>query len=233
MQTRFFLWAALATAFAAGAHAADTGHAGARTSERAAAMEGFGRLSDDGVSAFNDIHLARMEIFDGDTDRAAKLVSDALASLQRAKSQNEAVTKSETDLQGPSPVGSRGRGRGSEPPIAWLPIDAEIVIGQTYKSSAENAAAIVDANKSLDHGEGDKALERLRMAAIDADYVLALAPLDQSISDVEEASRLIAARDFYGASQALRRAEENVRYDEVDDVAHVRRQASKTADGGK
>lgn len=198
-----------------------------------AADKDFGRLSDDGISAFNDIHLARLDMFDGNTDQAAKLVGDALAALHRAKSDGNVFMKAESALHGPSSPGARNQVAAGATPIAWLPIDCEIVMGQTYQSSPENAAAVVDANKSLERGEGKKAVERVRLAAIDVDYVMALAPLDQSIADVERANGLIANHDYYGAGQALRDAEVNVRYDSTEDIAHVRHGGGKAAPAGK
>jgi hypothetical protein len=71
-------------------------------------------------------------------------------------------------------------------------------------------------------GEGAKALQVVTVAALDMDYTLALAPLDKSVADIDDAAKLIAARDFYGASQALRHAEAGIRFDEIDDIANVR-----------
>ena len=223
----------VATMFAGGSDAAQSESANSQTQEHVTVDKDFGRLSDDGVSAFNDIHLARMNIFDGFTDQAAKLVSDALASLRKAKSDNEAFMKAESALHGPSNPGPRSGMPASATPIAWLPIDSEIIMGRTYKSTPEKAAAIVDANKNLERGESDKALERIRLAAVDVDYILALAPLDQSIAEVEEANRLMSNHDFYGANQALRETEMDVRYDQIEDIAHVRHAGDKGAASGK
>jgi hypothetical protein len=67
-----------------------------------------------------------------------------------------------------------------------------------------------------------KALETIRLAAVDVDYVQALAPLEQSISYVDQAGRLMTTHDHYGAGEALRKAEGEVRLDEVEDVANAR-----------
>jgi hypothetical protein len=74
------------------------------------AEKDFGRLSADGMSAFEDIHLARMAIFDGHTDEAAKLVADAKTSLAKAKADGAAFSKAESALRMPAD-GPAGRGR--------------------------------------------------------------------------------------------------------------------------
>jgi hypothetical protein len=114
-------------------------------------------------------------------------------------------------------------------PIAWIPIDSEIALGETFKSTPEAAAAVVTARKSLEKGENAKSLEAIKVARIDIDYTVAVAPLDQSIAAINQAKSLIASHDYYGASQALRQAEADVRYDEYDDVANVKAAAAASA----
>ncbi len=184
------------------------------------AEKDFGRLSADGMSAFEDIHLARMAIFDGSTDEAAKFVIDAKTSLANAKTDGAAFLKAESALRGPSqaPVGRDKSGT----PIVWIPIDSRIDVGETFEPTAEKTAAVITAKKHLMKGEGGKALQTVRSEGLDIDYTLAVAPLEQSIVEVEDAVQRIAMRDYYGASQALRRAEAGIRFDEVDDVANVK-----------
>jgi hypothetical protein len=114
-------------------------------------------------------------------------------------------------------------------PIAWIPIDTEISFGESFVSTPENAAAVVTARKNLEKGENAKSLEAIRSAHIDIDYTVAVAPLDQSSADTDQANNLIAARDYYGASQAFRQAEAGVRYEEFDDVASVKGAAATSA----
>ncbi len=196
----------------------------------------FGRLSQDGVSAFNDVHLARRAIFDGKTDEAAKFVTDAQASLAKAKGDDTVFQKAESALNEPGQTGAKsaaptknGTMANGGAPIAWIPVDSEIALGESFVSSPEKAAAVVTARKGLEKGENAKSLEAIRLAQIDINYTVAVAPLDQSIADVEQANSLMTSHDYYGASQALRRAEDGIRYDEIDDVANVKgRQATSS-----
>lgn len=184
------------------------------------AEKDFGRLSADGMSAFEDIHLARMAIFDGNTDEAAKFVIDAKTSLANAKTDGAAFLKAESALRAPAqaPI---GRDKGATP-VIWIPIDSRIDVGEAFQPTAERTAAVITAKKHLMKGEGGKALDVVKSAALDIDYTVAVAPLEKSIAEVEDAAQRIAIRDYYGASQALRRAEAGIRFDEVDDVANVK-----------
>jgi hypothetical protein len=209
----------------AGAGASRAEDAGAKANDKPArvAAKDFGRLSQDGVSAFDDIHQARIALFDGAPDEAAKLISDARASLDKAKTDNTAFTKAEAALHPPAKAPqAQSHAPKSTTPVAWIPISGEVDYGETYVATPEKARAMVEANKSLKRGEGAKALETIRLASVDVDYVLALAPLEQSISYVDQAGKLMATHDYYGAGEALRKAEAGVRLDEVEDVANVR-----------
>jgi hypothetical protein len=212
---------------------ADTGTAKSTSGQGKIADKDFGRLSADGVSAFNDIHMARVAIFDGRTNMAAKLVADAMNSLEKARTDNTVFMKAESELHTSSQSGAEPQGRQStgSAPISWIPIDCEVTLDEDYQAPPEQAAAVVNANKSLEKGDGEKALEAIRLAAVDVNYTLAAAPVEQSLADVTQANQLISNHDYYGASQALRKAEAGIRYDEIDDVANVR--GANKAAGGK
>jgi len=218
MKKRSALFASLMISMmAAGAVHADSSPPSAAASLKVAEAD-FGRLSADGMSAFEDIHLARMAIFDGNTDEAAKFVIDAKASLANAKSDGSAFLKAESALRPPLQALAGKEGT----PVIWIPIDSRIDVGDSFRSTAEQTAAVVTAKKHLMKGEGAKALQLVKSASLDIDYTLAVAPLEKSMADIDEAEKRIAIRDYYGASQALRHAEAGIRFDEIDDVANVK-----------
>jgi hypothetical protein len=120
-----------------------------------------------------------------------------------------------------TPPAQQAKSATSTVPVSWIPIDSDLVLGECYQPTPEKAAAVVDAKKSLQGGDSSKALQAIGLAAIDIDYTVAVAPLKQSVADLNEAVGFVASRDFYGASQSLMKAEDGVRYDEFDDVANV------------
>lgn len=184
------------------------------------AEQDFAQLSNDGVSAFNDIHLARIDLFDGRTREAEKLTADALASLQAARS-GKTIVKPESALHAP-PLASQAQHRlpNGTAPVVWVPIDGELVLADTGEETPAKAAAIVNANKNLEKGDTAKALAEIRGARLNVNYVLSLAPLEPSIAEVTQANRLMSNGDYYAAGQALREAESGIAYDQNDDVGN-------------
>jgi hypothetical protein len=188
----------------------------------------FGRLSADGMSAFNDVHLARIAIFDGKTDEAAKFVTDAQTSLGKAKTDDTLFLKAESEFQTPSKATKtpKASSEKTSAPIAWIPIDNDIEFLEAFQPTTGKAAAIGMAKKALARGDGANALKAIKLAEVDVDYTVAMAPLEQSIADVDEAANLIASHDYYGASQSLKKAEDGVRFDEFVDVTNIKGKAS-------
>jgi hypothetical protein len=244
----------LAPTLAAGVCVAATNTDNTQTSTETAAGKAtdkdFGRLSVDGATAFADVHLARVAIFEGNTTEAGKLVADAQSSLEKAKMDNATFMRAESDLHAPPQAAvdnaatntvatnktANDQAAKNKPakttPIAWIPIDGQLVVGETYEPTAKSDAAVATAKKNLQNGAGDKAMQAIKLAAVDVDYTLVVAPLNQSIDDVNQANALIANGDYYGASQALKKAEDGIRYDEIDDVGKVRGHAKTAATNG-
>ncbi len=177
----------------------------------------LGKLSIDGAAAYQDIGLARLAIYDGKTDAATKLVNDALSSLSRAKSDDVVFTKTEADLSPPKTVAGQAQtpSNVSRAAIAWVPVSGEFILDETLTPTAAKTGAVDEANKHLRNGEPDKAKDVLKVAAIDADYVMTVAPLAQTTQDVQQASKMLLDHSYYAASQQLRDAQMAVRYDTV------------------
>ena len=103
-------------------------------------------------------------------------------------------------------------------PKAWLPVDGEISVNEDFSANPTKAAAVSDANKSLAKGDRQGAMEKLKLAQVDLDYVLAVVPLKETINDVHQAATLVDGGKFYEASQQLRQVQDSTRYDMVDVV---------------
>ena len=91
-----------------------------------------------------------MAIFDGNTDEAAELISDAVSSLDKATTDNTAFLKAESALNAPSDPHATMRLNHPKDTnsIRWLPIDAQIAVGETYKPTADKRS-----------GHGDRSQE--------------------------------------------------------------------------
>ncbi len=188
------------------------------------------KLSIDGAGAYQDISLARLAIYDGKPDMATKLVSEAATSLSHAKSDDAVFMKAESDLTPPKTDKADAKTMiASKNAVAWVPVDGQFMIDETLTPTKANA--VDQANKHLRNGEPDKAKEALKVASVDADYVVTLAPLVQTMQDVQKASQMLSTHDYYGASQQLREAQMGVRYDTVvlQDDPHASAKTSQAA----
>lgn len=196
--------------------AAAQGAAAGNAQLAAMAAQDFGRLSVDGNTAFEELSLARNAIFDGDLDAAKKLITDAQQALERARADNTAFQKAQEELM-PSKVHQQPvrPAPAAGPQVAWLPIDGELVLDETVQVSSEKTAALATANRHLRAGDASRASDVLRIANVDADYVVAAVPLDQARDNIKKAAQFITSNP-YKASEALRAIENSVRYASVD-----------------
>ncbi len=197
----------------------------------AAMLKDYGKLSADGARAYQDLTLARLAIFDGRAADAKKYVDDADTAFNKAKGDESVFTQAEATLRthmaqkngatnsndktadasgdkagsdaGASNNASSNNGDVNKP-IAWLPVDGAISINEDFTAKPEKAKAVQDANKSLAQGDKKGAMDKLKLAEVDTSVTLAVVPLQQTISDVDQAKQLIDAGKFYEGSQKLR-----------------------------
>ncbi len=212
----------VATAFAtalAGTAAFAAGHdtnAATTNATATAANKDFAKVSKDGSMAFSDIGLARIAIYNGDPSRAATLVTDAKQALSRAATDDSVYTKAEDQLHPPKAMPATTRISSDNAPIAWLPVDAQYVVDETLTPTPQKAAALDTANAHLRNNQPDQARDTLKVADVNASLTLAVAPLKSSVADIDQASDKMASKDYYSASQSLRAAQSNIRYDIFD-----------------
>lgn len=236
------LVAALAatTMLAGGMAFAETQTTPAQTGSQATAVKDFGKLSADGSRGYQDIVLTRLAIFDGKTADAKKYIGEADTAFDKAQHDDTVFTKAEADMKAPGEKGQQASngeaeasgksGSGAEPsaaeqadmktPKQWLPVDGEISLNEDYTTNTAKAAAVADANKSLAKGDRAGAIQKLKLAGIDMDVVLAVVPVKSTVSDVHQAASLIDSGKYYEASQLLRTVQNSTRFDvaEIDAV---------------
>jgi hypothetical protein len=210
------------------------------TPQQTSADKAFGKLSAEGSKAFEELTLTRLAIYDGRVGDAKKYVNEADAAFGKAKTDETIFTKAQADLKTPTgkdaaananvsgaaPVSNvdgkkiPGASNGmpaemtdQKKPIAWLPIDGAITINEDYTANPAKTAAVADANKSLKSGDRKSAMEKLKLADMSVDVTLAVIPLEQTIKYTHQAAGLIDGGKYYEASQVLRLAQDNLRFD--------------------
>jgi hypothetical protein len=185
------------------------------SADQLAATKDFGKLSTAGMKAFQDLHLARLAIFDGQTTRAKHFVQDAQADLNKAKTDDSVFTKAEADLK-PAP-GTKAKATPDVAPsataVAWIPVDGQMTLGEDFVATPEKAAGVAKANTQLKGGQKTEALDTLKLADIDVYFVEEVAPLDATISGVDKAAQLVDQGHYYEANQALKSVEDGIRID--------------------
>jgi len=195
------------------------------TTEQMTADKDFGKFSTDGASAFSDITMTRRAIFEGRTDDAKKYVALAEAGFNKAKGDDTVYTKAEADLKPPAKADSeKAATNATTPPpdkgspVAWVPVDGSITIAEDITGNAPKTAAVGDANKSLQAGDRDAAMKKLKIAGIEVAVVLAVMPVETTIEKVHQAAVMIDAGKYYEGSQELRLAQAGERFDAIGNL---------------
>ncbi len=252
MSYRKSLAAALVatTVLSGAAFAADQAARPAMTQETQAqrtAAADVGKLSKDGIQAFRDMHLARLAIFDADPTQAKDLIGKAQAALTKAKSDEAIFIRAEADLKNTADMSALHNASAkasaqtataadskadaktaSAEKVAWLPIDAQLTLGEDFVATPQKAAAVTDANKSLQKGDKQAALQKLKLADIDVNFTVAVLPLDKTAADVNQAATLIDQGKYYEANALLKTTENRMRFDVIDAVGAPKAAAATT-----
>ena len=174
--------------------------------DRETADKDFGKLSTDGMKAFQDLHSARLAIFDGETAKAKTFVESAQTALTKAKADDTVFTKAEADLK-PGPGMKQNATAGAQPSttaISWVPVGGEMTLGEDFVATPAKTAGVAKANTQLKTGQKTDALATLKLAGIDVLFVEEVAPLATTISGVDTAVQLVDQAHYYEANQALK-----------------------------
>jgi len=222
-NTKMFAVALLAaTAISSAAFAVD------RTADQSAADHDFTKLSTDGLKAFQDVRLARIAIFNGQTKQAKTYVNEAKAEIAKAQTDNTAFTKAESDIKTPSAMAKPDAAKTppSTTPIAWIPVDGSLTLDEDYTATPDKAKGVAAANEKLKNGQSKEAMDALKLAQIDAIFVTELAPMESTVTGIDNAAKLIDEGQYYQGNQQLKLVEDGVRFDAID-MTDLPKRASK------
>jgi YfdX protein len=204
------------------------------------AEKDFGKLSADGSKAFREVRLARLAIFDGQADQAKKYVDEARTTIAKAKSDDTVFMKEETSLKppagmnqktSPSQAGTQGAAPGNTP-TAWLPINGGMTLGEDFAATPDKAASVAKANEQLKKGDHRQAMETLKLSNINVAFVMEVAPVDKTVSGIDNAAQLVDSGKYYEGNQALKSVEDGTRFDVVDASAPLNTTGASTKASG-
>jgi hypothetical protein len=228
-----------ATVLGGAAFAAEQAAAPHETPAQKAADADAGKLSKDGAQAFRDLQLTRLAIFEANPTQAKDMIAKAQAAFAKAKTDDTVFMKAEADLKTPTDMaGHKGMAQSatatdakpSKDQVAWVPVDAQLTLGDDFVATPAKASAVTEANKNLAQGDQKGAIEKLKLAHVDVNFTMAVLPLDKTIADVNQAATLIGQGKYYEANAALKSAQDGMRFDVIDAVALP--QTGKAAAGG-
>jgi hypothetical protein len=234
MLHKSFITAGLVLGIAMPALAAQTAPAAPSPAQQAANRD-FGKFSAQGFKAFADIQQARLAIFNGDTGLAKKDIRAAAAALDQAKSDGTVFMKAEAELTPPKGTTepNPGNTQPSTTQVKWLPINGAMTIADDYVGDPQKAAGVGKADTQLKAGHNAQALQTLKLAAVDVSFDEQVAPLDPTISGVNNAEQLADSGKYFEANQALQKVQDGIRFD-VQNVSTTpaAAQAHATANSG-
>lgn len=192
----------------------------AQSAAQKTADQDFGKVSADGQSALRDIHRVRLDIFDGQIDHAKTSIAKAISSLDKAQSDETVFTRAEADLKPPAAMQAKAQATAStssatagRTPVEWLPVDGAMTIGEDYTATPEKAAGVKRANEKLTKGDQKGAMDELKLANVDVDFLVEVAPLKPTMTGVRQASDELNAGKYYEANQSLKSIEDGMRFD--------------------
>ncbi|EAB7725958.1 YfdX family protein [Salmonella enterica subsp. enterica serovar Stanley] len=182
-----------------GAAFADTGAAPQATGSSpltASQWRTVDKIAKIGNEAMQDVQLARVSLFNGDTKSAKKLLSDAQQKINDDKTDWTKFIKKDKK----TPVDGDN----------YIVINASISISEDYQASDEKTKAIKNANEKLKKGDKKGAIETLKLAGITVVENEVLMPLKQTRTDIQKAIALFDDGKYYQANLMLLSAEEGV-----------------------
>jgi hypothetical protein len=203
---------------------------------RTAIDRDVGKLSRDGAQGFRDLQLTRLAIFEADPAQAKDMIAKAQAAFAKAKTDDAVFTKAESAFKTQAAgAGQKATATQSEAApaskaaVAWVPVDAQLVLGDDFVATPEKASAVTEANKNLAKGDQTGALEKLKLAHVDVNFTMAVLPLDKTVADIDQAATLIGQGKYYEANAILKTAQDGIRFDVIDAVALPQTTTAATA----
>ena len=158
-------------------------------------------LSVDGQKAMQDVLVARDLLAQGKTDAAIPPIYDAQKRFVAAQKDNRRFFVAEDQLHPAPQHPASATHKPTTGAITWIPVGGEFVLTETLAPAKKAAAQ--QANQALKAGQNTQAQQNLQVVGEDADFIIALAPLEQTKSTLYRARVLTEGRQAAQAKEAL------------------------------
>lgn len=182
---------------------ASAAHAGAIHTdwEKFKAGRALHHLSVDGQKALQDVLVARDLLAQGKTDAAIPPIYDAQKRFVAAQKDNRRFYAAEDQLQPAPQHPVSATHKPTTGAVTWIPVGGEFILTETL--APDKKAAAQQANQALKAGQNAQAQQNLQVVGEDADFIIALAPLEQTKSTLYRARVLTEGRQAAQAKEAL------------------------------
>jgi hypothetical protein len=182
---------------------ASAAHAGAIHTdwEKFKAGRALHHLSVDGQKALQDVLVARDLLAQGKTDAAIPPIYDAQKRFVAAQKDNRRFYAAEDQLQPAPQHPVSATHKPITGSVTWIPVGGEFILTETL--APDKKAAAQKANKALKAGQNAQAQQNLQVVGEDADFIIALAPLEQTKDILYRARVLTEGRQAAQAKEAL------------------------------
>jgi hypothetical protein len=169
------------------------------------------KFSQAGQDAFGNIRMARVDLFNGQTDAAMKEMKAAQVSLITAKAEAPTfVTNTQTKEMG-KVVGTTNDVYTAKA----VPVGGDLVLADNFQLTEQHKPVLAKAKEHLAKGDKKAAVEVLKAGNIDVSYNRQWLPIASAEKNLDKAITLATAKQYYDANLALKAIEDGVQMDTV------------------
>ena len=164
------------------------------------------KMSDEGLGAVRDIHLARMALNDGYTDQAKKLLTEAQGLLGKVKKLDSPVTVSTQVEVGGKVV--RSEKNVVTPDL--IPIASELQVIEDFSAQPAKAEAVKKAKEHLANDRRQDAIDELKVAEVGLISQDVSMPLSETAGWVKTALELLDSGKLHEANLELKKVSDGL-----------------------
>ena len=160
-----------------------------------AAEKDFVKESEDALSSMQDVHGARLALFNGHPEKALTFVDAAVTRIDAASKEADQFA---LDTKAPKADDS------------YVPFDAGLSVVHSFEPTPEKVKQIAKAKKHMEQGEKKEAIESLKLAEIDVAVTTKMVPVKYAKEHIDRAAKLVADHKYYEANLALKAVDDAV-----------------------
>ena len=164
------------------------------------------KFSQAGRDAFDNVRLARVDLFNGRTDAAIKEMKAAQVALIAAKAEAPTFTSSAQEKVMGKVLDTTKQSITADA----VPVGGDLVLDDNFQLSPKHQPVLAKAKEQLAKGDKKAAIEVLKQGNIDVSYNRLWLPMASSEKNLDKAINLATSKHYYGANLALKSIEDGL-----------------------